>query len=743
MNPNTSTVDVAAAESVHARAALPSSPVRVSVSCGFVAGAGAGALVGLGDALLGGASGIVFTYASAVGLVAGGALGGFFGFLRGAAARPPRATEEDAGGATVLAVAALLLVAVLPDVSRLFATAFRNRELAALTLAVVSLLAFVAAVVVGAAVRGVLERAASRGARLRAVRVVRGATVALWMLAAGAAVLQVARARVAIEPVDGRAAGLLLVGLAGALACFAWLRSRGFRLAALPYLVRRGALVLSLAATYAAYQMLTGSAPTSVKNARSALVLSALALPEQEVDVTAVTASGAPSSGAARGPGDTTASPRAAAGITTAAPAPEAAAVPPPAAPRPSILFVTLSSTRADHTSLYGYARPTTPKLDAFAKRCTVFERAYAGASSERDAMQSLLSGRLVSQLRRSVGAWPRLRPGQRLLAEALAGTGYHAAAVVSHDVLRKESGLAAGFASYDASLARVGERATLTGESAPAVAAKAMALLGGLPADKPFFLWAHFADAHARHVPHPGIDFGKRPADRYDGEVAFVDEQLGTLLAAAQASARKPWIVIVGDHGESLGEHGRRGHGRSVSEAELRVPLVVCGEGVRAQRVEPPVSVLDLFPTLATLAGASLPTGLPGQSLVPVLRGDARPDDRRPIGFENSSPSPVRLGAGGLIVGHEKLVSVGAGNFPRLFDLRADPGERRNLARQRPERVRKLQIALGQIRAPSLQGAPPPTPGRRRVISAAEDAAEQEALKRTHERKQRMWGNP
>lgn len=791
MNPNAASVTELQRESALRSPALPPAPLREGLSCGFASGAVAGAVVGLADAALAGVGGFVFTYSAAVGLAAGGLFGGLFGLVAGAAtrARPGAGTTGAAvvpPGGTVLAVAALILALVLPDAVGLFARAFRNRDLAALTLAVATLGGFLVALAVGAGVRGVAERIAARRASQQAARLLRAVPLVAWFACAAVAALQVLRTRASLDAEDARAAGLALCGLALAMVAYLWLRRRAFRFARLPYLPRRAALVTSLGALYATYQMMTGSAPTTIKQARAALVLTALALPAPDSD------SAAPpdvSSKVGKATGDKappSASDEARAVADTPSPAPTAQTPPsgqtPP--PRPSLLFVTLSSTRADRMSLHGYARPTTPKLDAFAKRCTVFERAYAGASSERDAMHALMSGRLVSQLRRSTGPWPRVRPKQRLLAEVLSGAGYHASAVVSHDALRREGGLNAGFASYDTTLAKAGERTVIRGESAPAVTHKASALLAAAPADKPFLLWAHYSDAHARYLPHPvaanrGADggvaepqtanvdggatgllkraprkrgrnkvvglFGNRPADLYDGELAFVDEHLGPLLATADGSARKPWVIIVGDHGESLGEGGRRGHGSSVVEAEIRVPLVVCGEGVRAQRVEAPVSVLDLYPTLAALAGATTPAGLPGRSLVPVLLGQARAEDERAIVMENSSPSPAKLGTAALVSGHEKLVSMGAGNFPRLFDLRADPAERRNLARQRPERVRKLQIALGHIRTPSLQGAPPPPAGkgRRRVISAAEDAAEREALKRTQERKQRMWTTP
>jgi arylsulfatase A-like enzyme len=331
----------------------------------------------------------------------------------------------------------------------------------------------------------------------------------------------------------------------------------------------------------------------------------------------------------------------------------------------------------------------------------------------------------------RDAARWPRHRRANRFLAEVLKSRGYRTAAVVSHDALGARAGLARGYETFDTSAVRPGERVSLSVASSAQVASRATEILARAPADQPFFLWAHFADPHQRYLRHPsGHEFGPRAADRYDGELAFTDQHLGTLLEVAGPTARPLWVVVAGDHGEALGEHGRFGHGRSLYEPEVRVPLVICAPQIPPSRIGRPVSLLDLYPTLLAAAGVSVPKGLPGQNLIPLLRGET--DARGPVPLEIAATAGQAPHAA-LVDGDEKLMSFGQGGLPRLFDLRADPGETRSLARARAATVARMGAELLRLRAPVATPAPPKT-GLRRVVPASEDAAEQEALRRAYE---------
>lgn len=769
---------------------LAASEGRSHAACGLVAGAAAGALTGALDALLSGAdaAGLVAAYLAAVGLVVGGLTGLCTGWLTSVALRrPARPAARGAGGverasrAVAVGVAVAVFAVVIIPVTTLFGSAFRNRELAALTLAVAVLGLWLGAFFAGGAAAGLAERWLARLAADRRARAVRILPYAMLVFAGLVLLALGVRARAHLALGDLRAGSLLLVYVCGTLALRRLLFARAFRLAALPWALRRAALVTLVVCGYATFQLLTGGAPRVVAAARPLVSLGSVVIPASDEVLAAGTVAagaGGPRTGAgaglAKGSQTTKAlsekggslnkgdlsrkvASRTSAGASSAEGRDSTGAQAGPAAglaaeataratPAPSVLLITLDSVRADHLPTYGYARPTMSKLDAYSKRCLVFERAYAASSAERDGVAALLTGRLPSQLQRSPGAWPRLLRGNRPLAEVLRSAGYHTAAVVSHDAHGAESGLGRGFTTFDTSPARRGERATLSTATSPLVADKAKALLAAAPKDKPFFLWAHFADPHGAYVAHPSHDLGRKKGDRYDGELAFTDEHLGALLAEADGAGRPLWIIVTADHGEALGERGRSGHGGTLNESEVRVPLLVCAAGVEARRAESPVSVLDLYPTLLEAAGLPVPKGLPGRSLAPALRGEAR-FVRGPVPLE-IAPLAGRLGAAALIDGMDKLSLLGAGNHPRLFELRSDPEERQNRALREPQRVRKLQIALLQLRVPAL-GEPRAVRTRtgaqktRGFIQATEDAAEQEALERARKRKEALRGKP
>jgi hypothetical protein len=214
--------------------------------------------------------------------------------------------------------------------------------------------------------------------------------------------------------------------------------------------------------------------------------------------------------------------------------------------------------------------------------------------------------------------------------------------------------------------------------------------------------------------VPIPD-DYRRYLIDRYDGEIRFTDEQIGRLLDGLREAGRadRTWIVVTGDHGEEFKDHGSMGHGRRLYEEVVRVPLVVAGPGaadarpedaVRAVRSPVPVSGIDLAPTLLDLAGRRpLPAGLHGRS----LRGLIHPAAPAPGTTPAAGPGPsvdrtllsetMRLNAFGKAVrsGSWKLIHSMDENRSELFDLAADPGERRDRADERPDELRLLMQAM------------------------------------------------
>ena len=366
----------------------------------------------------------------------------------------------------------------------------------------------------------------------------------------------------------------------------------------------------------------------------------------------------------------------------------------PPAEPpvRPSVILVTLDTTRADHIGCYGAARAATPTLDALARGGMRFEHALSPAPLTLPAHASLFSGRVPRRHGVRDNAGFRLDPEVPLLAERLAAAGYTTAAFVSAAVLDRDAGLSRGFAIYDDNV-RVGDPRAFDYQER-AASQTVDAALSRLDALKPpYFLWIHLYDPHLPYVP-PEPYASRFPDRPYDAEIAFMDAQLGRLLNALKRSGTTHYVVVAGDHGEGLGEHGEAGHGVFVYQATQRVPLIVTGPGVApGTTVTSNVGLVDVAPTILDLVKLAAMDGADGRSLVPLIRG-ARPT---PPDYEMETLYPS------LAYGWAPLRALCAGAYkyiaaprPELYELPTDPRETRDLLQPKAPRAaaRAAEIA-------------------------------------------------
>ncbi|HXU45777.1 MAG TPA: sulfatase, partial [Thermoanaerobaculia bacterium] len=273
-------------------------------------------------------------------------------------------------------------------------------------------------------------------------------------------------------------------------------------------------------------------------------------------------------------------------------------------ADRPSILLVTLDTTRADAVGDASH-RVETPNLDALAARGLRFDQAYTVAPQTLTAHTSMLTGLYPSEHGvRENGRY--LAADRPLLPELLAAAGYRTAAFVSGFPLTRAFGLARGFAVYDDDLGPRGiER------PAPATTDRALAYLK-TSGEGPLFLWVHYYDAHDPYEP-PEPFRSRYRADPYLGEIAAVDQQLGRLLAGFRARVgRGPWqAIVVGDHGEGRGDHGEQFHGHLLYQGAMRVPLAIAGSGISPGVREEPVSTRRVYDTVLAWAGRKAPWSL------------------------------------------------------------------------------------------------------------------------------------
>ena len=233
-----------------------------------------------------------------------------------------------------------------------------------------------------------------------------------------------------------------------------------------------------------------------------------------------------------------------------------------PSARRPNrhnVIFITMDAVRADHTSLYGYARPTTPNLNALARRGTRFDWAASPSPTTRRAIPSLLTSRYASTLAfdESKKVWPpRLRKGHALLGESFHAAGYHTRAILCCTTMfNRTAGIVNGIDAIDASADRVKKH------SANHMTDLTVSFLGERQgASEPFFLWLHFIDPHNPYdQPADAPDFGSEEIDRYDAEIWLVDRAVGRILTALDhhGLSKNTVIAVTADHGEEFLEHG------------------------------------------------------------------------------------------------------------------------------------------------------------------------------------------
>jgi arylsulfatase A-like enzyme/Tfp pilus assembly protein PilF len=353
------------------------------------------------------------------------------------------------------------------------------------------------------------------------------------------------------------------------------------------------------------------------------------------------------------------------------------------------LLVVTLDTTRADRLGPYGGSNETTPSLSALAREGVVFDRAYAVAPITLPAHTSIFTGLYPPQHRVRNNGIDAVGDEIQTLAERARAAGFRTGAFVAAAVLDARYGLDQGFETYDDGLdaQRRRDRWGIQERPAAQVAEAALAWLGKLPADQPFFAWVHFFDAHAPWEP-PSPFRERFASDLYSGELAYQDSQLGRLLASPRIDSAT-LVAVIGDHGESLGEHGESTHGMLVYDSTLRIPWVLHGPGVPAgQRLETAASQVDVVPTLLSLLHLPGDPELPGRDL---LAGSAEPaplyaESRQPFAAYGWSPLQA------MVKGRWKLIR---GVESELYDLSTDPSESVDLAEQEPGVVRELSGEL------------------------------------------------
>lgn len=384
---------------------------------------------------------------------------------------------------------------------------------------------------------------------------------------------------------------------------------------------------------------------------------------------------------------------------------------------RPNVLLVTIDTLRADHVGSYGYQQASTPTVDALARRGVRFDTAVAHAPLTGPSHASILTGQtpLGHGFRNNSGFI--LSPGAKTLAQDFRNAGYHTAAFVSAFPLDRRFGFDRGFETYDDRLPKGNDRrrtpyverfADATTDAVLRWLATASPREAPQPA--PWFLWVHYYDPHAPYEP-PVADLADRYRQSpYDGEIAFVDRQLGRLLQTidVRGETSRTIVLVTADHGESLGEHGEGTHGIFLYDATLRVPWVMAGPQIPAGRVSRTVArSIDVLPTLLDYAGLAQRSDVDGRSLRRAADGEPMSDAPA---YAESLYAELELGWAPLHAWRTAGLKFIKAPQPELYDLQNDPSEKANRAAEQPARVsdlsRRLDVALRQP-APSAPAVP------------------------------------
>ena len=381
-----------------------------------------------------------------------------------------------------------------------------------------------------------------------------------------------------------------------------------------------------------------------------------------------------------------------------------------------NLLLITLDTTRADRIGCYGYGAALTPALDALATKGTLFEQAFTSCPMTLPAHATIMTGLHPPEHGVRRNGKEALGSGIPTLAELLAERGYQTGAFVAAFVLDARFGLNRGFQTYDDDVSAVakqpGTERLAVARPGSVVTDAALAWLDsatGPGVDRPLFCWVHLYDPHYPYVGHPELA-GTRlsGAATYDAEIAYTDRQVARLVdfLRERGLAERTLVVVVGDHGEGLGEHSEVEHGYLLNEEALHVPLIVSLPGVvrEGARSDVLVSLADIAPTVLQVLSVPHTRSGRGRSLVPLLRGN--PMQSFPLYAETDLPftaygwSPLRA----LTTPSWRYVRTPR---PELYDRAADPHERHNLAPARPDQVRELDATLAELESTLTAAAP------------------------------------
>lgn len=416
---------------------------------------------------------------------------------------------------------------------------------------------------------------------------------------------------------------------------------------------------------------------------------------------------------------------------------------------RPNVLLISLDTLGADHLGSFQGPEGVSPNLDRWLENSASFRRSYAQYGSTLASHASIFSALypVHHQMFRS-------QPSRLLrtsLVRTIADAGYHTAAFTEGGFVGGGYGFAVGFDRYEEGNPHFAEQMNSWADKTFDAAAR---WLEALAPQQQYFLFVHTYEVHSPYLPRdadastyanrltPGDerefsasaqfarmmlpDLREHPSPRdldrlealYHSEIRSLDALLGDFLRRIEPRTRNTVIVLLSDHGEQFGEWGRVGHGDSLHDRVIHVPLAFRGPGIVPRVFDTPTQLVDVMPTILDLLGLPVSEPLDGRSLAPVLRDPSLTLEPRPAYAEQrttrqrcrrdgvSSTCPVDRVA--VIDGRFKLVDERSPDSQRLYDLRGDPLETRDVAQEHPEEVARLRALASAYRQPDKQKLQP-----------------------------------
>lgn len=364
------------------------------------------------------------------------------------------------------------------------------------------------------------------------------------------------------------------------------------------------------------------------------------------------------------------------------------------------LILITIDALRADHVSAYGYARKTSPNLDRLAEQGFLFEHAYTSTPHTSYAVTSLLTGKHMRPLVLSGLGLDSETWAQQLRRYGYKTAAFYPPAVFFIDEFRllpfRDRRL--DFEYTKVQFASAAERAREVQAYLRSTLSPGSSASGdseGAPDGDKLFLWIHLFEPHEPYEAHPDHTFGDRDVDRYDGEIAEADAGLGAIVGEIHRLRPNAVVIATADHGEEFLEHGGRYHGTTVYEEQVRVPLIIYVPGVQGgRRVEAPVQLADLLPTVLGALDVPRSARLRGRDLGPLLMGSAGSANEKGFAFSETDTQTM------LARGSLRLLCARKVGACALYDVASDPGETRDVSMLHGSEFESMRAELRSLDA-------------------------------------------